>query len=53
MHLGYSSIFDVKHPFITNLMPIPFFDMNFDMAGQINLPFGINIPYQANMHIND
>jgi hypothetical protein len=27
--------------------------MNFDMAGQINLPFGINIPYQANMHIND
>jgi hypothetical protein len=30
MHLGYSSIFDIKHAFITNLVPIPYF--NFDLG---------------------
>jgi hypothetical protein len=31
LHLGYTSIFDIKHSFTTNLVPIPYF--NFDFGG--------------------
>jgi hypothetical protein len=29
MHLGYTSIFDVKHSFTTNIVPIPYFNFDF------------------------
>ncbi|GHU31164.1 hypothetical protein FACS1894166_02120 [Bacilli bacterium] len=53
MHLGYTSIFDVKHPFTTNLVPIPFFDYTLNMNGSYNIPGIGNIAYASDMHIND
>lgn len=28
LHLGYTSIFDIHHPYITNLVPVPYFNLD-------------------------
>ncbi|MDR0740065.1 MAG: hypothetical protein LBF00_04260 [Mycoplasmataceae bacterium] len=36
MRLGYTSIFDINHPFITNMVPIPYFDLDFGNGHILN-----------------